>query len=150
MLHGPSEPRRRASLGKREKLGALSMTIIPVRRIKPILMLLRKMGWDGRRKGENAQQPAACAVIHYRAQKEGTGWLLLLGRGKRSECVEEAEEEGLQLLFPSCEQRAHLGPMCTPSRLQLPDQAPCRTPPGRPTQQPRPRPLAASRFEPLL
>lgn len=48
------------------------------------------------------------------------GWLAVLGRGKRSKCIaegEEEEEEGLQLLFmSSCEQRAHLGPYVNPQQ----------------------------------
>lgn len=43
----------------------------------------------------------------------------MLGRGKRSKCVvegEEEEEEGLKLLFMSCEQRADLGPSVSPQQ----------------------------------
>lgn len=44
--------------------------------------------------------------------------LAVLGRGKRSKCIAEGEEEeGLQLLFmSSCEQRAHLGPYVNPQQ----------------------------------
>lgn len=49
------------------------------------------------------------------------GRLAVLGRGERSKCIaegeEEEEEEGLQLLFmSSCEQRAHLGPYVNPQQ----------------------------------
>lgn len=51
---------------------------------------------------------------------ESEGRLAVLGRGKRSKCIaegEEEEEEGLQLLFmSSCEQRAHLGPYVNPQQ----------------------------------
>lgn len=41
----------------------------------------------------------------------------MLGRGKRSKCVVEGEEEeGLKLLFMSCEQRADLGPSVSPQQ----------------------------------
>lgn len=47
----------------------------------------------------------------------GRGRLAVLGRGKRSKCVAEGEEEGLKLLFmSSCEQRAHLGPYVNPQQ----------------------------------
>lgn len=52
-------------------------------------------------------------------EKRGSeGWLAVLGRGKRSKCTAEGEEEeGLQLLFmSSCEQRAHLGPYVNPQQ----------------------------------
>lgn len=48
------------------------------------------------------------------------GRLAVLGRGERSKCIaegEEEEEEGLQLLFMSSrEQRAHLGPYVNPQQ----------------------------------
>lgn len=49
---------------------------------------------------------------------ESEGRLAVLGRGKRSKCIAEGEEEeGLQLLFmSSCEQRAHLGPYVNPQQ----------------------------------
>lgn len=49
---------------------------------------------------------------------ESEGWLAVLGRGEKSKCIAEGEEEeGLQLLFmSSCEQRAHLGPYVNPQQ----------------------------------
>lgn len=49
---------------------------------------------------------------------ESEGRLAVLGRGKKSKCIAEGEEEeGLQLLFmSSCEQRAHLGPYVNPQQ----------------------------------
>lgn len=49
---------------------------------------------------------------------DSEGRLAVLGRGKKSKCIAEGEEEeGLQLLFmSSCEQRAHLGPYVNPQQ----------------------------------
>lgn len=81
----------------------------------------------GGRKTKMLTRQPSCAVVHWREgvggrrRKRGrlAGWLAVLGRGKRSKCIAEGEEEeeGLQLLFmSSCEQRAHLGPYVNPQQ----------------------------------
>lgn len=79
----------------------------------------------GGRKTKMLTRQPSCAVVHWREgggeekEERAAGWLAVLGRGKRSKCIAEGEEEeeGLQLLFmSSCEQRAHLGPYVNPQQ----------------------------------
>lgn len=65
---------------------------------------------------ENASQTSIMCRSSLEGAGGGRGWLAVLGRGKRSKCVVEGEEEGLKLLFRSCEQRAHLGPSVNPQQ----------------------------------
>lgn len=74
------------------------------------------------RKEKNAYQTTfmcSCALVG--GGEGGRRRLAVLGRGERSKCIaegeEEEEEEGLQLLFMSSrEQRAHLGPYVNPQQ----------------------------------
>ena len=78
---------------------------------------------EGReREKKNAYQTTfmcSCALVGGGGEEGGRGRLAVLGRGERSKCIAEGEEEeeGLQLLFMSSrEQRAHLGPYVNPQQ----------------------------------
>lgn len=75
-----------------------------------------KDGMGGGRMKNAYQTSIMCSYSLQGAGGGGRGWLAVLGRGKRSKCVVEGEEEGLKLLFMSCEQRAHLGPYVNPQQ----------------------------------
>lgn len=80
-------------------------------------------GGGRKRRKKNAYQTTfmcSCALVGGGGEEEGgRGRLAVLGRGERSKCIAEGEEEeeGLQLLFMSSrEQRAHLGPYVNPQQ----------------------------------
>lgn len=102
---------------------------LPLGYIRPILICVsykEGMGCreeEGReREKKNAYQTTfmcSCALVGGGGEEGGRGRLAVLGRGERSKCIAEGEEEeeGLQLLFMSSrEQRAHLGPYVNPQQ----------------------------------